>query len=249
MIRTNFPGLGLLAALSLLVSVMPAAAADEPSAALRKTLERILPVDDYAVAPSPIPGFSEVSFSGQVLYVSDDGRYAFQGDLYDLVAERSLTEERRSEQRRALLGELEASELVIFAPEKAPARHVVHVFTDVDCTYCRRLHSEIDEYNRQGIEVRYLAFPRSGADSPLYDKMVSVWCAEDPRRALTRAKAGEPVPPAACAGHPVRHHLDLANAFSVTGTPATVLPDGSVTLGYVPPAHLAAMLEEAFPDR
>lgn len=45
---------------------------------------------------------------------------------------------------------------------------------DMDCYYCQRLHKEISEYNRLGIEVCYLAFPRQGLKSPSYDKSVTV---------------------------------------------------------------------------
>lgn len=225
-----------------------AGAEPEPSSAVATSLARILPEGDYAVRPAPISGFQEVVHGAQVLYISDDGRYVLQGDLYELETERSLTEERRSELRLALLAALKAEDLIVFAPEGSEPRHVLHVFTDVDCTYCRRLHAQIAEYNELGIEVRYLAFPRSGVDSPLYHKTVSVWCAEDRRAAMTRAKAGDSVPAADC-DNPVGEQIDLAASFGVSGTPTLVFPDGSSLPGYVPPAQLAAYLDAQFSGR
>lgn len=223
-------------------------AESKPSAAVATALVRLLPEGDYTVRPSPITGFQEVAHGAQVFYLSDDGRYALQGELYELETERSLTEERRGELRLALLAALKTEDLIVFAPEEGETKHVLHVFTDVDCTYCRRLHAEIAEYNALGIEVRYLAFPRSGVDSPVYHKMVSVWCAEDRRAAMTLAKAGDSVPDADC-DHPVREQIDLAGSFGVTGTPTLVFPDGSSLPGYVPPAQLAAYLDAQFPGR
>lgn len=225
-----------------------ATASHEPSAAVASVLERILPGEGaYQIRTAPIPGFQEVSYGAQVFYISADGRHVIQGDIYRLDEERNLTEERRGELRLALLKELDEKDLIVFAPEGKP-RHVLHVFTDVDCVYCRRMHSLIADYNRLGIEVRYLAFPRSGADSPAYDKMVSVWCAKDRQTALTRAKAGETVPAATC-DNPVLEHMDLATAFGVSGTPTLVFPDGSSLPGYVPPERLAAYLDDLFPER
>ncbi|MDX9741135.1 MAG: DsbC family protein [Gammaproteobacteria bacterium] len=225
-----------------------AAITHEPSAAVAAAVERIVPGEGtYQVRPAPIPGFQEVAYGAQILYISDDGRLALQGDIYDLEAERSLTDERRGELRLALLAGLDQDELIVFAPE-GESKHVLHVFTDVDCTYCRRMHADIADYNRLGIEVRYLAFPRAGVDSPLYDKMVSVWCAEDRRAAMTQAKAGNTVPAANC-DHPVREQIDLAASFGVTGTPTLVFPDGSSLPGYVPPERLAAFLDTQFPGR
>lgn len=226
-----------------------ATATPEPSAAVAAALERILPEDgvEYQIRPAPIPGFQEVAYGAQIIYISDDGLHALQGDIYQLDAERNLTEERRSELRLALLVELDEKDLIVFSPE-GETRHVVHVFTDVDCFYCRRMHSVIADYNRLGIEVRYLAFPRTGADTPAYDKMVSVWCAEDRRAALTRAKAGDTVPAANC-DNPVREHIDIATSFGVSGTPTLVFPDGSSLPGFVPPERLAAFLDDQFSGR
>lgn len=220
----------------------------EPSVDVATALARILPEGGYTLRPAPISGFQEVVHGAQVLYLSDDGRYVLQGDLYELETERSLTEERRSELRLALLAALKPEDLIVFAPPAGETKHVLHVFTDVDCTYCRRLHVQMDEYNEFGIEVRYLAFPRSGVDSPLYHKTVSVWCAEDRRAAMTQAKAGDDVPAADC-DHPVRAQMELAASFGVSGTPTLVFPDGTSLPGYVPPAQLAAYLDAQFSGR
>lgn len=225
---------------------LEASATQATSAAVAAAAQRILPEgSDYQARPAPIPGFQEVSYGAQILYISDDGRHVMQGDIYELEAERNLTEERRGELRLALLAGLDAEDLIVFSPE-GETKHVMHVFTDVDCVYCRRMHSVIADYNRLGIEVRYLAYPRAGVDSPLYDKMVSVWCAEDRQAALTRAKAGETVPFARC-DNPVREQIDLGASFGVSGTPTLVFPDGSSLPGYVPPERLAAYLDGQFP--
>ena len=72
-------------------------------------------------------------------------------------------------------------ERIVFAPE-APD-YTVSVFTDVECGYCRKLHEDIAEYNRLGIAIEYLAFPRMGPASEDFSKMVAVWCASDRRAA------------------------------------------------------------------
>src|SRR3546814_20886449 len=86
--------------------------------------------------------------------------------------------------------------MIIFAPE-GHTKHVVTVFTDVDCGYCRRLHSQMAEYNAQGIEIRYLSYPRSGPNSESFRPAEAVWCSADRKTALTQAKLGAPVDPGA----------------------------------------------------
>src|SRR5699024_4141025 len=106
----------------------------------------------------------------------------------------------------------------------------------------RRLHQEIDEYNRLGIAIQYLAFPRMGLEGEDYRKMVSVWCAEDPRQAMTDAKAGKRVPARTC-DNPVAAHYALGQRVGLTGTPLIVTGDGMQMPGYMPPQALRDALD------
>jgi thiol:disulfide interchange protein DsbC len=138
-----------------------------------------------------------------------------------------------------LLEALDESEMVVFAPENP--QKTVTVFTDFDCTYCRKLHQEVPVLNELGIAVRYLAYPRAGVGSASYDKMVSAWCADDPNTALTDAKMGKAIPQKTCA-NPVAKQYRLGDDFGVTGTPALILEDGQLLPGYMPASALAARL-------
>ncbi|MDR2877979.1 MAG: thioredoxin fold domain-containing protein [Chromatiales bacterium] len=211
-----------------------------------EALEAVMPDEKPdSVAPAPIPGFQEVTYGAQILYISDDGRYALQGDLLDLASQENITEQRRSGLRIERLHDLDTNKLIVFSPE-GETQHVLYVFTDVECTYCQLLHSRIAEYNALGVEVRYLAFPRSGIGSQDYYKMVSVWCAPDRRAALTRAKAGEKIPAANC-DNPVSEEYEIGTQFGVSGTPTLVFEDGRTIPGYVPPERLLAFLESHAP--
>lgn len=100
----------------------------------------------------------------------------------------------------------------------------------------------MSEYNERGVEVRYLAFPRAGIGSPAYNTMVSVWCADDPQKAMTAAKAGRQVTPKQCP-NPVRDHYEMGRLLGVQGTPTLILEDGELIPGYVPPQRLVQMIE------
>ncbi|MEY3465111.1 MAG: DsbC family protein [Gammaproteobacteria bacterium] len=193
--------------------------------------------------PAPIPGMWEFSDGSEVLYLSADGKFAIAGDLYDLASKDNLSEARRRETRLALLAGVPETQMVIFGPKEA--KHTVTVFTDVDCTYCRKLHSEIAKYNDLGIRVRYLFYPRSGPDSESWDKAVAVWCSNNRNDALTRAKKGEALKVAKCNPNPVARDYELGQNVGLRGTPAIVLANGDLIAGYVPPAMLAKRLEEA----
>lgn len=197
------------------------------------------------VGAAPLPGFREALVGGQVVYVSDDGRYLFLpgsgGALFDTRSKKNLSEAALAGMRKELLATIPASERIVFAP--ANPKHTVTVFTDVECGYCRKLHGEIAEYNKQGIAIEYLAFPRMGIGSDDYKKMVSVWCATDRKAALTAAKNDGQLASKDCK-NTVTMQYDVGQRAGLTGTPMILAADGTQLGGYMPPAQLRAALDK-----
>ena len=193
------------------------------------------------VAPSPLPGFVEVVTGGQVVYVSNDGKYMMQGSLYDLAAKKDVGESVLAGVRRDLLKRVPESDRIVFAAPNP--KHTVVVFTDVECGFCRKFHSQIADYNKAGITVEYLAFPRAGLGSPDYETMVSVWCSTDRKKALTDAKNDRPIAKRSCS-NPVADEYRLGQRAGLEGTPMILSEDGSVLGGYVSPDELQAALDE-----
>ena len=215
----------------------------DPRAELAKRMPGSKPED---FRPSRIDGLYEYSRGADIVYVSADGRHVLDGDLFDLSSAANLTEQRRREARLAMIGRLSDADMVVFGPRNA--RYTVTVFTDVDCTYCRKLHSEIAQYNDLGIRVRYLFYPRTGPDTESWKKAEAVWCARDRNDALTRAKKGEVIKSTKCdAGGVVRRDYELGQDSGLRGTPAIVMPDGEMLAGYLPPAMLLKRLQPAAP--
>ena len=174
------------------------------------------------------------------MYVSNDGKYLLQGSLIDLNTRVDISEERRDGIRLDAINELGEDKMIVFPAKEQ--KHVITVFTDIDCGYCRKLHAEMDKYNEEGITVRYLMFPRAGVDSPSYKKAVTVWCSKDQLDAMTRAKNGENLPNLTC-DNPIQEEYELGQLIGVRGTPAIVMDDGGMLPGYVPAARLAKALE------
>jgi len=232
--------------LALLLAASASGALAEVDGEIRERIRQGLEVLDAAedlsaIRPTPFADLYEVVIGPRIVYMSGDGRYVLSGDLMDLEERRNISAEHRAQARAATLAELGPEDTIEFAPPDP--RHVLYVFTDIDCGYCRRLHTEIDQLMNAGIAVRYLAFPRAGVGSESYDKFVSVWCSKDPRRALTRAKAGEELPPATCE-NPVAAHYQLGDRMGVRGTPSIMLESGEELGGHVPADQLKRILGE-----
>lgn len=229
----------------LLAAVFSAAvtAEEQTEKQIRSAMESLAPQATVkSIEESPVPGVFEVTVGTQVLYVTADGRYLMQGSLFDIETRTDLTAEAMAKLRKGVLSEVDPAEQITFAPPEDEISHEVFVFTDIDCGYCRRLHSQIDEYNDYGIAVHYLSFPRAGPDSQSFDKAISVWCADDRQTALTEAKQGNDPEPRTCE-NPVASQFQLGQDIGVQGTPAIVAEDGTMLPGYMPPQTLVQRLD------
>jgi thiol:disulfide interchange protein DsbC len=222
----------------------PAAAPAPVDAATRSAVAKRIPgVSAEDVRRSLVPGVLEVSRGAEVFYVTADARYVFAGDLYDLVDENNISERRRREERVALLGTVPESQMIVFGP--SAAKYSVTVFTDIDCGFCRKLHTEMAKYNELGIRVRYLFYPRTGPGTESWQKAVSVWCSKDRNEAMNRAKRGDDLPAGRCGKTPVERDFEIGQDMAVTGTPAIVLPNGEMVPGYRAAPALLKLLQAA----
>jgi thiol:disulfide interchange protein DsbC len=192
-----------------------------------------------SINSSEVKGLYEVIVGPSILYISEDGKYLLQGHLIDLEARKDLTDEKLAGARTSALEKLGEEQMIIFKPEKS--KYKISVFTDIDCGYCRKLHSEMDQYLEQGITVQYLFYPRAGKGSDSYNKAVSVWCSDDRNEALTVAKKGG-TPEVKTCDNPVDDHMKMGIAFEVKGTPMIVTEKGNIFPGYVPAKQLVKAL-------
>ncbi|MBL4611544.1 bifunctional protein-disulfide isomerase/oxidoreductase DsbC [Halopseudomonas sp.] len=233
--------------IAMLLSLGASMAAAAPADAIRASLAALnLPMQVQSISESPLDGIYQVQMdSGRIIYASADGQYLIQGALFDVAGGKlsNLTAAAESKAIGEALSQIPRDELVIFAPEE-PKTHVT-IFTDVDCGYCRLLHSEVDELNALGIEVRYAAFPRSGPTGESAQTMQSIWCAKDQQEAMTEAKLGNSIAQATCT-NPVAKQYELGMQMGVQGTPAIFLANGTLVPGYKPAKVLA---EEALANQ
>lgn len=205
---------------------------------ITKTLSSV-PAD--SIQPSEIKGLYKIVMPPRIFYVSGDGKFAIDGSIIDLNAGVNLTKIEKQKSISTAIDSLGEETMVVFEPKQT--KHTINVFTDIDCGYCRKLHKAVPEYNKLGIKVRYLAYPRAGLGSSSYKKAVSVWCDDDRKAAMTKAKNGMKLEEKNC-DNPVVKHMKLGELVGLTGTPAIILDNGQLIPGFVPPARLSAILNK-----
>ncbi len=222
--------------------------AGSPEARVGAVLKQLNPkIKVDRIGPAPMAGFREVVASGQVVYISDDGKFLLQGGLMDVATRKDLSEAALANVRSDVLKTLPMSDRIVYSPSGTP-KHTVVVLTDVECGYCRKFHMDMAEYTKRGIKVEYLAFPRAGVGSADYRKMVSVWCADDRKKALTDAKNDRAVPNKTCTT-PVDMQHAAGLRMGLTGTPMILTPEGEFVGGYLAPDVLQQRLEQLAAER
>ena len=200
---------------------------------ITNTIQNALPALKIdAVEFGPYPGIYQVTTDNEILYITIDGRYLLYGGILDLHKNKddwNLTEQAKNKITKTIMDKLDLKDMIIFKPEKAIG--IVTIFTDVDCGYCRKLHAQIKEIMATGIEVRYVAFPRAGNDSPTYNNMVSIWCNDSRNAAFTKVNNGEAIPSKTCT-NPVATQFELGQKIGVPATPTMIFTDGTMLPGY-----------------
>jgi thiol:disulfide interchange protein DsbC len=197
-----------------------------------------------SVRDTPVAGVEEINFTdGQRIYSINGSEYFIKGDLYKVSSEGivNITEEILKGTRIEMLKSLKPEDTITYSP-KAEKRSAITVFTDTDCGYCQKLHKEVPALNSMGIEVRYLAFPRGGPLSVTAEELSSAWCSPDKQNALNKLTSREKIPSTTCNENPVAGQYAMGISLGVSATPAIVMPDGTLVLGYQSASDLKKVL-------
>ncbi|ELA08942.1 protein-disulfide isomerase-like protein [Moraxella macacae 0408225] len=189
-----------------------------------------------SVTPTAMPNMFWVKAEGlPAIFTDSTGQYIIQGEIVKVgnTQPEHISASLQAQENQATLASIDKKDMIIF-PAQGETKGAIYVFTDADCGYCRKLHSEIDKINGLGIEVRYLPWPRSEHTFPI---MESIWCNSDRQKAITDAKNGATINSPAC-DSPVRRIHDLGLSLGINGTPSIFTESGQQIGGYLPPERL-----------
>ena len=233
----------IIAAAALALASTFAVADDAAEQAIRKTLDTLqLEVPVESISASELNGLYQVKLKGgRVLYASPDGQFVMQGYLFQVKDGKpvNLTEKVERQAVAQTINAVPASQMVVF-PAVGETKSHITVFTDTTCPYCQKLHGEVAQLNRMGIEVRYMAFPRQGLESPGDKELQAVWCSKDRKGTLEKMMSGKEITAAKC-DNPVNKQFEMGQSIGVSGTPAIILQDGQMIPGYQPAPQIAKL--------
>ncbi|AYQ57475.1 Thiol:disulfide interchange protein DsbC [Bathymodiolus thermophilus thioautotrophic gill symbiont] len=202
-------------------------------------------IDKQDIIKTPLDGIYEIIFKNPISsqFISADGKYLIKGDIINLKTLTPLDSSARvNALKKDLLDTISDKDKIIFKAKEE--KYVIHVFTDVDCPFCKRLHQQMSKMNALGITVKYLASPLASLHPTAQGKMEKIWCAKDKAKAMNDYKIKNIVPDVKNCSNPVAQQLSLSQQLGVNGTPAIFLSDGTHIPGYMPAEKLLKTIKQ-----
>ena len=232
--------LAVFFALSLSCFITGAVFAQGEEAQIRKNLKermpQIQPIDE--VRRTPMPGLFEVRVDGTDIYYTDaSGYFLLQGQLIDTRNQRNLTEERLQKIMAIDFKSLPFKDAISWV--KGNGERKIAVFEDPNCGYCKRFERDIAKLDN--VTVFVFLYPILGKDS--VEKSKSIWCAKDPAKSWQDWMVRDQMPAAAnCDTGSLKRNMEYGQKMKITGTPTTLLPDGTRIPGAIELSQLEKLL-------
>lgn len=126
------------------------------------------------------------------------------------------------------------------------AKNKIIVFSDPDCPSCKKLHEEIKQIiaERKDIAFYIKLFPlEMHPDAYRKSKLIQCsQCSQSPAL-LDDAFTGKNLTGSDCDTQIIDNNMELGKRLGIRGTPAIILPDGSLVRGYVQKDKLYELLD------
>lgn len=218
----------------------------------KKFTSIVAPKNKVITSQSPIPSLYQIISGSEIFYASKDGKYIFGGGLHNFNG--SLDNISDLTLKKHNLRQLELSDdLVTFKAKNE--KYVVYAFTDPTCGYCMKLHYALSEYNKRGITVKYIPWPRggeylnNGMSNPTFEKFHVALCSSNKMKAIDDLfyKRRTQQNQKNCSADTLRNYIQVGNNIGVTATPAMIDSNGTFIPGFREPDELLHILKRVSP--
>src|SRR3989338_9283209 len=124
------------------------------------------------------------------------------------------------------------------------ARKRVVVFTDPDCPYCKKFHTEMKEIIKKSKDIVFYIklFPLVNVHPESYEKSKTISC-KNSLKLLDDAIEGKKLQKPDCDTKAVDENIRLAERLGINVTPTIILPDGSMVPGFIDSTTLLQLME------
>ena len=199
--------------------------------------EEASPGQQNETTPLPIAGMVAAVKNGKLAFVSSNGRFVFQGTVYDNWNQTKITSIAEAKQANDYINikklDFKADELQPLVIGDGPKEVIVYFDP-----YCPSCHNLIEDARKvEGYSFKFLAVPGLGEDS--MKAVRYAFCTDDKERAEKVLLGKVPAKDISVKGMEKCNTVDLAKRvissqlFGIQGLPFMVRDDGLVRLGYV----------------
>lgn len=175
------------------------------------------------------------------VYVDFTKSFVMRGEILRLKDGENITTQRIASLNRVDVAAIPLADALILGKPKALKK--VIVFTDPQCSYCKKLHAEMKKVVALDPSIAfYIKMMPLNIHPEAYMIAKSIVC----NRSLTMLEesfADRSVPPPLCRGEVVDQTLALARKLGFNSTPTLVMPDGRPFSGFRDAATLLKMLD------
>ena len=187
---------------------------------------------------SPLKGLWEVTLDNKgqqgIMYVGFSKKYIVGGPIFEIEtasnkSQESLQNTNKEAPRYIDLSSVSLDNALLMGEKDA--RYKVVVFTDPECPYCSKLHSELKKVISESKDIAfYLKLVALPMHPDAHWKSESILCSKS-LQLLEDNFEQKAIPKPGCETKAVDDNISLAKTLDISGTPTMIMPDGLVVVG------------------
>lgn len=189
------------------------------------------------IQKTEMPGLYSANLDQQIIYVGEDGQHMFVGSMIRLKDQKNLTKDLVLGQNSIDWNQLPLKDAI--KTVKGSGQHVLAVFSDPNCPYCKQLEPELDKLKDATIYTFiYPLKPQSIVVSR------QVWCAPNQSYSWKKLIQQGVKPTVTSCANPIDRNLELGKKLGFNGTPTLIFANGFKLVGARSAEEIQAVWKE-----
>lgn len=189
------------------------------------------------IQKTEMQGLYSANLDQQIIYVGEDGQHMFVGSMIRLKDQKNLTKDLVLGQNSIDWNQLPLKDAI--KTVKGSGEHVLAVFSDPNCPYCKQLEPELDKL--KDVTIYTFIYPLK-PQSIVVSRQV--WCAPNQSYSWKKLIQQGVRPTVASCANPIDRNLELGKRLGFNGTPTLIFANGFKLVGARSAEEIQAVWKE-----
>lgn len=189
------------------------------------------------IQKTEMTGLYSANLDQQIIYVGEDGQHMFVGSMIRLKDQKNLTKDLVLGQNSIDWNQLPLKDAI--KTVKGSGQHVLAVFSDPNCPYCKQLEPELDKL--KDVTIYTFIYPLK-PQSIVVSRQV--WCAPNQSYSWKKLIQQGVRPTVASCANPIDRNLELGKRLGFNGTPTLIFANGFKLVGARSAEEIQAVWKE-----